>query len=114
MSEYVELTIEQGATFTTTVTVTDSNGSVVDLSDYIGKAQLKKSYYSLTATNFSVTVPSPSTGEMVIEMSADTTANLSPGRYVYDVILIGPSPTTDVTRIFEGSAAVTPGVTRNE
>lgn len=112
MAEYVEITIDQGATFTTTVTVSDSTGSPVDLTNYTGKAQIRKSYYSLTAQDFTVTIPSPPNGEMVIEMSATTTANLAPGRYVYDVIIVDNH--NEVTRLFEGTAAVTPGVTRNE
>lgn len=114
MAEYVEITIEQGATFTTTVTVTDGSGEHLDLRDYSAKAQLRKSYYSLTAYDFDVVAADPAHGELVITMDAATTANLMPGRYVYDVILIGPTPTTEVTRIFEGTAAVTPGVTRYE
>jgi hypothetical protein len=111
VAEYVEITIEQGATFTTTVTVSDATGQPLDLTDYTGKAQIRKSYYSTTATDFTVTIPSPINGEMVIELSADTTANITPGRYVYDVIMTDAQ--NEVTRLFEGTAAVTPGVTRN-
>lgn len=111
MSEYVELTIQQGATFTTTITISDSSGAAANLVGSTGKAQIRKSYYSTTAYDFTVTIPSPTSGEMVIEMSAANTANLSPGRYVYDVILVNAG--NEVTRLFEGTAAVTPGVTRN-
>lgn len=112
MAEYVEITIEQSATFTTTVTVSDSTGNPVNLTDYTGKAQIRKSYYSTNAYDFAVTIPSPTSGEMVIEMSSANTANLAPGRYVYDVIIVDNQ--NEVTRLFEGTAAVTPGVTRNE
>lgn len=112
MAEYVEITIDQGAEFTTTVTVSDSSGNPVDLSDYTGKAQIRKSYYSTTAYDFAVTIPYPTSGEMVIAMSSANTSNISPGRYVYDVIIIDNQ--NEVTRLFEGTAAVTPGVTRNE
>lgn len=111
MSEYVELTIQQGATFTTTITVSDSTGTAANLVGSTGKAQIRKSYYSTTAYDFTVTIPSPINGEMVLTMPASTTANLSPGRYVYDVILVNAG--NDVTRLFEGTAAITPGVTRN-
>lgn len=112
MAEYVEITIEQGATFTTTVTVSDGSGNVVDLNDMTVKAQIRKSYYSLTAYDFDVTIADPTNGEVVIEMSASNTVNLTPGRYVYDVIMIDMNEV--VTRLFEGTVAVTPGVTRNE
>lgn len=112
MSSYVELTLEQGATFTTTVTVSDANGDLMDLTDYTAKASMRKSYYSTTSTDFTVTIPDPLSGELLITMSATITAVLAPGRYVYDVILIAPDETT-VTRVFEGTVAVTPGVTQN-
>ena len=111
MSEYVEITIEQGATFTTTITVSDSSGAAANLVGSTGKAQIRKSYYSTTAYDFTVTIPTPASGVMVLTMPASTTANLSSGRYVYDVILINAA--NDVTRLFEGTAAITPGVTRN-
>jgi hypothetical protein len=44
-------------------------------------------------------------------MSAANTANVTPGRYVYDVE-IQDNSTGDVTRIFEGIATVLPNVTR--
>lgn len=53
----------------------------------------------------------PLDGQIDIEMSAATTANISPGRYVYDVIITEQS-TGVVTRIFEGTATVLPSVTR--
>lgn len=112
MAEYVELTIEQGATFTTTVTVSDGSGGIVDLSDSTIKAQIRKSYYSVTSYDFDVTIESPTNGEVVIEMPAANTVNLNPGRYVYDVIMIDAYDV--VTRLFEGTVAVTPGVTRYE
>jgi len=43
-------------------------------------------------------------------MSAANTANLTPGRYVYDVEIEDASG--DVTRIFEGIVTVLPNVTR--
>lgn len=112
MAQYVEITVEQNATFTTTVTVTDATDSPVDLTNSSVKAQLKKSYYSLTAHDFTVTIPSPPNGEAILQLSAATTANITPGRYVYDVIMIDQYG--DTTRLFEGTAVVTPGVTRDE
>ena len=41
---------------------------------------------------------------------AANTANITPGRYVYDVEL--EDPAGDVTRIFEGIVTVLPNVTR--
>lgn len=111
MAEFVELTIEQGATFSTEVTVNDANGSAKDLSDYTARSQLRKSYYSTTAINFDVTITDPLDGIISMELSSNTTANISPGRYVYDV-QIEDDISGEVTRIFEGIATVLPNVTR--
>jgi hypothetical protein len=43
-------------------------------------------------------------------MASEVTANIKPGRYVYDILMMD---TTDVTiRIMEGIVTVTPQVTR--
>jgi hypothetical protein len=49
-------------------------------------------------------------GTVVMELSAANTANIRPGRYVYDVELA--DNTGVVTRIFQGTATVLPNVTR--
>lgn len=113
MADYVEITIEQNATFNTTVTINDGSGIPFNLTGYTGKAQIRKSYYSSTAHDFVITVPSPALGELTLTMSAAVTANVTPGRYVYDLIIV-QNNTNVVTRIFEGIAVVRPGVTRNE
>ena len=43
-------------------------------------------------------------------MTAANTANLTPGRYVYDLLIT--SPTSVKTRVVEGIATVLPSVTR--
>lgn len=93
--------------------MTDGVGDPIDLTGYTCQAQIRKSYYSTTAHDFIITVPSPAAGEAIMSLSAANTANLAPGRYVYDVLIVSPSPFNEVTRIFEGIATVTPGVTRH-
>lgn len=111
MADYVELTIEQGATFSTEVTVNDANGNPKDLTDFTVRSQIRKSYYSTTAVNFEISIDSPIDGLITMEMSSNTTSNINPGRYVYDV-QIQDNITGIVTRIFEGIATVLPNVTR--
>ena len=43
-------------------------------------------------------------------MTSANTANLTPGRYMYDVIITSPDSVT--TRVVEGIVVVAPGVTR--
>jgi hypothetical protein len=111
LAEFVELTIEQGATFTTEVTVNDANGDPKDLTDYEVRSQIRKSYYSSTSTSFDITIDDVLGGIITMGMSANTTSNINPGRYVYDVV-IEDTNSGVITRIFEGIATVLPNVTR--
>ena len=108
MAGFAEITIEQGADYSSTITVNDASGTAQNLTSYTAASQLRKSYYSTTATSFTVSVTNPSAGEITTALSSTTTANLSPGRYVYDVILI--SPNSYRTRAVQGNVLVTPGV----
>ena len=110
MAGFAELTLEQGASFTTTVTVNGSDGSPTNLTSYTAAAQLRKSYYSTTANNFTVTVSNAANGELTVAMSAANTANLTPGRYVYDLLIT--SPTSIKSRVVEGIVTLLPSVTR--
>lgn len=110
MAEFVELTIDQGATFNTVITVNDGTGTGQNLHGYTARSQMRKSYYSSTKYDFNVQVTTPNIGEITMIMSAANTANLTPGRYVYDVEI--DDGAGEITRIFEGVITVLPNVTR--
>ncbi len=111
MAAYVEITIEQGANLTTTVSVSDPQGDDVNLSTYSASAQLRKSYYSSSANTLAAVITGNSNGQITLSMTAANTSNLTPGRYVYDLI-IKNSVDNSVTRVVEGTAVVLPSVTR--
>ena len=111
MAAYVELTIEQGANLSTTLTVADTQGDAINLTTYSAAAQLRKSYYSSTSNTLSAIVTGNSNGQITLSMTAANTALLSPGRYVYD-LKITNSVDNSVTRVVEGTAVVLPSVTR--
>jgi hypothetical protein len=110
LADFVELTLEQGATFSTTITVNDAAGTTKNLVNYSARSQMRKSYYSNTAKTFDVSVTNPLVGEITMGMTAANTANVTPGRYVYDLEIQDGSGV--VTRIFEGIVVVLPNVTR--
>ena len=101
------IVIEQGASFTNTYFVEDSNNTVLNLGGYTGTATLAKHPSSSTKVNFNVNIVG-STGSVSIGLTSGTTASLKPGRYVYDVLLTGSNGAK--TRIVEGTALVTAGV----
>ena len=111
MAAYVEITIEQGANLTSTVTVNDTQGDAVNLSTYSASAQLRKSYYSSSANTLSAIITGNANGQITLSMTAANTSSLTPGRYVYDLI-IRNSTDNSVTRVVEGTAVVLPSVTR--
>jgi hypothetical protein len=111
LAAYVEITIEQGADFTTTVTVRDEAGNPTNLNNHSVAAQLRKSHYSSTATDFTAIITDPGAGTITLTMAASVTANIVPSRYVYDLLLTNDL-TNVKTRVIEGIANVLPSVTR--
>lgn len=110
MAAYTELNVEQYASFSTTVNVEDSNGDAVNLAGYSAASQVRKSYYSSSANNFTATITGTANGEITISMTAANTANLTPGRYLYDLVITAPDTTK--TRVVEGIVNVLAGVTQ--
>ena len=108
---YQDLFLEQGTTFNTSITIDDSYGSPYDLTNFIVKSQAKRSYYSANAViQFTASVTDANNGIVTLSANSSITANLSPGKLVYDVILIDPS-SNNVSRILEGQIFVSPAVT---
>ena len=110
MSSISNIFIDQGATFTTTVTVTDANGDAVNLSGYSVAAQIRKTFLSSSATAFTATISNASSGEITISLSPTQTTALEAGRFVYDVLITASGGTK--TRVVEGQVTVNPSVTR--
>ena len=111
MAAYSEITIEQGANLTSTITVTDTQGDAVNLTTYSASSQLRKSYYSSSANTISAIITGNSNGQITLSMTASNTAALTPGRYVFDLVITN-SVDNSVTRVIEGTAVVLPSVTR--
>lgn len=109
MAVKANLVVDQGTTYSTVITVESSDGDIVDLTTYTGVAQMRKHYTSSNSVSFVVGLGGV-LGTVTLQMTANTTANLAAGRYVYDVELTDSSNT--VSRIIEGIVTVTPNVTR--
>jgi hypothetical protein len=111
MAAYSELFLEQYADFSTYINIDDTQGDAINLAGYSASSQIRKSYYSSTAYDFTVQITDAAAGEISLSMSSANTANMSPGRYVYDLNI--KDPNSVVTRVVEGIVVVSPGVTKN-
>ena len=113
MAARANLRIDQGATFSTDVTVTNSDGTAFDLTGYTASAKLSQGYASTkTRTSFTTTINTdPTTGIIILTLSADQTSALeAPARYVYDIEILKTADST-ITRVIEGIITVSPSVT---
>ncbi len=109
MAIKANLIIDQGADYSTSINLTDDDGNVVDLTQYTANAQIRKTYSSSNAVNFNVSIAAGA-GILTLSLSANQSANMTPGRFVYDVLLVNGSSTK--SRIVEGIVTLTPRVTR--
>jgi hypothetical protein len=71
---------------------------------------MRKSFYATSRTIITSTVTGNANGEITLSMTAANTANLSPGRQVFDLLIT--SPTSVKTRVIEGIIVISPGVTQ--
>jgi hypothetical protein len=110
---YQELFLEQGASFNTTITLDDVYGNAYNLYNYSASSQIRKSYYSSNATATFHTSVFGNSGSITLQLDAPTTANIYPGRYLYDVVIYSNVDAANNTiRVLEGVINVTPRVTR--
>lgn len=108
MATIENIVIDQGQTFSFSLTLSNTDGTAKDLSDYTVTSQMRKSYYTSTATDFT-TAKVDLTGEITISLSAAETSAIKAGRYVYDVEI---ASSVETLRILEGIVTVTPEVTK--
>jgi len=110
MAAYVSnIVIDQGADFNQTYNLENSANAPLDLTGYTATSVLKKHPQSLLETaTFTCYFPNRTLGQLKISLGSSITPDLKPGRYSYDILLNSGSLKT---RVVEGSALVTAGVT---
>lgn len=116
MAASTDLKIDQFATFTTAFKwQTKSSGQPVNLTGYTAAMQIRRTPDSATAL-VSISSPSngitidPLNGKVTIEIPYTTTSTLTPGKYVYDLVLTNTA--SKKKRLVEGVVVVDAGVTR--
>lgn len=109
MATISNLYIDQGTNFSSIINVSNDDGSAFDLTGYTVKAQIRKTYTSSTAIDFTTSIPG--TGEIQIALDNSVTVAMKAGRYVYDVIISNAS-LSNTLRVAEGILTINPGVSR--
>lgn len=122
MSQYRNITIEQGESWQITLYVTDLEGRPLDLTDYTVTMRMKKHYSAKKYIPFHTEITDPIKGEIKVWLDETETATIQPLRYVYDCIVNGNvsqvnDPSSDISptdpiviRFMEGIVSVTPSV----
>ena len=110
MAIIANLYIDQGTDYTITVDVTDSAGDVLDLTGFTATAQVRKTYTSSSLSATFTTSINAAAGQVTISLTDTQTSALQAVRYGYDLNI--ESGGGIKTRVIEGQAVVTPGVTR--
>jgi hypothetical protein len=110
MAAVKNLYVDQGSDFNAQITIYDDDNNPWNLTGYTGQAKIRKSYYSTTSVNFTVSFPvARTTGTVILDLSSSQTSLLEQGRYLYDVVLTNSSGKK--TRVIEGIVTINPGVT---
>jgi len=112
MAAVANLRIDAGASFSSDVSVTDTDGTAFDLTGYTAAAKMALGYASTrTRTTITTAIGTPTTGVITLSLTPAVTSTLeAPARYVYDVEITKTSDGT-VTRVIEGLITVSPSVT---
>ena len=109
MAIKANIIIDQGSTFATSINLADDSDNPLDLTNFTAAAQMRKHYTSSNSTSFTVTTGG-NTGILTLALSANTTANIVAGRYMYDVELTDAS--NNIARVVEGIVTINPNITR--
>ena len=107
MAKKINLLIDQGATFSTDIALVDENGDVINLAGCTVASSIKKWYTSSNSIPFAISTNNV-TGDITLSLDANTTTQLVPNRYVFDVSI---NSSGVVSRIVEGIITVSPKVT---
>ena len=110
MATISNLYIDQGTTYSAIITLTNQDGSVMNLDGYTVKSQFRKSYQSSTAVSFVASVYNAAAGQVRLELAPETTTNIKAGRYLYDIEVT--SGTNEKLRVLEGIVVITPEITK--
>ena len=110
MATVSNLFVDAGANYSNIITVAATNGQPLNLTGYTVASQMRKSYQSSTAYNFTASVYDAATGKVRLQLTPTQSEAIPAGRWLYDVEITSPSGSK--TRGVEGIVTVNPQITQ--
>jgi len=108
---YTDLYIDAGTDFRSNVDMLADDGTAINVAGYTFQSQIRKSFFSVNATaNIVMTIANAANGNVYMSLDAANTANIAPGRYMYDILVTDSSNVK--SRLVEGILTVTPRVSK--
>lgn len=111
MATISNLYIDAGADYSIIITANQSNGDPLNLTGFTVKSQIRKSYASPTAYDFTTSLYAAAAGKIRLSLTATQTSAIKPGRYLYDVEITS-FPAGEKRRVLEGIIIITPEITQ--
>lgn len=110
MATISNLVIDQGTTFSSIISLTNQDGTAMNLTSYTVKSQFRKSYQSSSATDFTASIYDAVAGKVRLQLTPAASSAVRAGRYLYDIELT--APTGEKSRALEGLVIITPEITK--
>ena len=106
MSSQLNIYIDKGTDFRLTVELFDEDDLDLPISNYEFFGDIRKLYSTKKAAEFEF---QKSSNDITLILSADSTSQLAPGKYQYDIIM--KKPTGELSKIINGLAFVVSTIT---
>ena len=111
MAVVSNLYVDQGSDYTSIVTVISKSGAPLNLTGFVAKSQMRKSFSSSQSFTFLSEIYDAATGRIKLYLSATQSAAIPAGRWLYDIEITQES-TGIKKRVVEGVVTVTPQITQ--
>jgi hypothetical protein len=106
MSSQLNIYIDKGTDFRLTVELFDEDDLDLPISNYEFFGDIRKLYSTKRAAEFEF---QKSDNDITLILSSDSTSQLAPGKYQYDIIM--KKPTGELSKIINGLAFVVSTIT---
>lgn len=110
MAQFAYLDIDQGSDFTAVFELENDDNSPMDLAGFQVYSQFRKSYNSLIAYQFVASIVDQARGIISLYLSGSASSSIKPGRYLYDVEIVGVGNTK--ARVIQGVITINAEITK--